>query len=284
MENRRQSGVRPYEGRKWFKPHGLPSLAVTWVCGLLAGPLVAAGRSLLNARPGSTRTCTGAFTWPTHVWDRCSYSTATVSSYVFCSVAPIRLLSSNPRLWLFPTTWGAQHYRSSPAQSCRAEPGRGVRPRVGGLDGRAEPHRPTALSLDFERIFVLDSVKHRVQVFSPGGVLLQSLAWDRVRKPSAFAFDPQSRLFFVGDPLFKAVRVFDEQGAPVSAFGKAGSALDEFYTPTNLYVDSEQRIYVTDSTYGKVLVISTEPRGTSPSPRIGTLVAGATVCSIAASL
>ena len=126
----------------------------------------------------------------------------------------------------------------------------------GGADGGVRLGSPTALAVDPEndRIMVLDSAGGRVNLFTPGGGFIRSLTWPGARTISAFTFDAETRRFFVGDSRFTVILVSEEDGTPVSAFGKAGAGLDEMRGPTGLYVDFRQRIYVTDSSGGKVLV------------------------------
>lgn len=137
----------------------------------------------------------------------------------------------------------------------------------GGLGGPGELRTPTALALDYDRIYVLDSARHRVQAFSPGGAHLESRVWDQIREPSAFAFDPEGRFFFVGDPRFEVVQVFNEHGFSVAAFGQSGSGDGEMRTPSNIYVDFKRRIYVVDTSNAKVLVFrETDSKPILPLP------------------
>lgn len=126
--------------------------------------------------------------------------------------------------------------------------------------GPEELGRPTALSAAWGRIYVLDSPRGRVQVYSPGGVLQKSLSWDRIRRPSSFAIDQERGLMFVGDPRYQLVHVFNKKGVEVSFFGQAGMGPGEIRTPSSLYVDAAHRIYLVDSLSGKVLVFR-EKRG-----------------------
>ena len=132
----------------------------------------------------------------------------------------------------------------------------------GGAD---ELDLPAALATWDDLIYVLDQGRGQVQVYSPGGALQRSLKWDRVRNPSAFAVDTEQGLYFVGDPKFGMVQVFDEAGVDVSAFGQAGSGLDEIRIPSYIYVDAQQRIYIVDPQNAKVLIFRQATGGALPS-------------------
>jgi len=132
---------------------------------------------------------------------------------------------------------------------------------IGALGRPGDLEFPTALALDppAKRILVLDAARRRVQAFSWNGNWQQSLSWSQVREPSAFVFDPEQRRYFLGDPRYETVQVFDEEGFSVGFFGQQGSGLEELRTPTALYVDFRQRIYVVDSLNGKVVVFREKP-------------------------
>ena len=120
--------------------------------------------------------------------------------------------------------------------------------------GEKELKSLTALAAWEDSIYVLDPERHLVQVYSAGGVLLKSLAWDGIRWPSAFAIDPETGLFFLADPKYQLVHVFDELGTSLSALGAGGSGLDQFRSLSSLHVDAGGRVYVVDSQAGKVLL------------------------------
>jgi DNA-binding beta-propeller fold protein YncE len=113
---------------------------------------------------------------------------------------------------------------------------------------------PSALALTREKAFVLDTARHHVQVFSLSGKPMGSLTWPQAREPSAFAVDPERKLFFVGDPRFETVQVFDERGSSIGAFGQSGSGAGEVRVPSGIHIDFRGRIYVVDPLNGKVLV------------------------------
>ena len=131
--------------------------------------------------------------------------------------------------------------------------------------GEKELSTPTALATWEDSIYVLDPERHRVQVYSPGGVLQKSLAWDGIRWPSAFTIDPETGLFFLADPKYQLVHVFDERGASLVEFGAGGSGPDQFRSLSFLHVDASRRVYVVDSEGGKVLLFREATASVPPS-------------------
>lgn len=155
----------------------------------------------------------------------------------------------------------------------------------GGTEAPDALKEPSDLAVDNERVLVLDAHRNRVEAFGSQGNTLERWKWNQVRKPSAFAFDAQRRLFFVGDARYSIVHVFSEEGFPVGIFGQYGSGSDEFQAPSSIYADSEGRVYVVDSLYSKVLVFRHHPdnaallekwgRGEAPG-RLGQTAVGRT--------
>ncbi len=49
------------------------------------------------------------------------------------------------------------------------------------------------------------------------------------------------------DALFDNIQIFDAEGRLLMAFGRPGSDYGEFWLPSGLFIDSNDRIYVSDS-------------------------------------
>ncbi len=122
---------------------------------------------------------------------------------------------------------------------------------VGELGGLKEPD---AISLDRHKAFVLDTALSTVEAFASDGSHAHSLTWPEVRKPSAFGFDPEQKLYFVGDPRFAMILAYDEQRKLLGAFGQAGSGAGRIHAPAKIYVDAMHRVYSVDAQSGKVAV------------------------------
>ena len=123
--------------------------------------------------------------------------------------------------------------------------------------GRAEFSKPTSVVFAGGQLFVLDSFGSRVQVLDGQGNLLQ-----QVRTPNdnhsppdhaGLAIDSGGNLY-VSDEVEGKVRVYNQAGKLVGAFGRPGSKTGEFSRPLGLWADARDRIYVADSNNRRIQV------------------------------
>ncbi len=119
--------------------------------------------------------------------------------------------------------------------------------------------QPTAISVVNSQIYVLGNFRHIVGEFSPGGRYRREFRWDGIRATGAFAFDSRRHLYFVADARLTLIRVFAEDGTPLSSFGQRGEAVDQMQRVDAIHVDSRGRVYLVDKRRGKVLVFAPEP-------------------------
>jgi DNA-binding beta-propeller fold protein YncE len=115
---------------------------------------------------------------------------------------------------------------------------------------------PGSLVVVHNQVYVLGNQQHKVSGFSPGGRARGPLGWDGVRFPTAFTFDVARKWFFVANPQFGIVQIFDEQGRNLGAFGQFGDGVDQMQRVDSLYVDAQGLVYVVDSRRGKVVVFA----------------------------
>ena len=113
---------------------------------------------------------------------------------------------------------------------------------------------PVAIAVINNQIYVLGSLQHRVEFFSPAGERRGELRWDGVQFPTTFAFDAEKRRFLVANPRVAAVEIFDEEGRGLGAFGQLGDRVDQQRKIETLHVDPHGLVYLVDSHHGKVLV------------------------------
>ena len=59
---------------------------------------------------------------------------------------------------------------------------------------------------------------------------------------------------YVVDAAFNNFQIFDEEGKLLLWVGNPGSRPGEFYLPSGMYIDREDRIYVTDTFNRRVQV------------------------------
>ncbi len=125
-----------------------------------------------------------------------------------------------------------------------------------------ETERPTAVAVDPQRnrIYVLDTVKHRLALFDMQGGLTGYLG-ERGNGPGQFNFptdvdvDEQGHVYVL-DALNARVQVFDETGKFLRMFGERGTAEGSFEMAKNLAVSSTGQVYVTDALAHKLVIFS----------------------------
>lgn len=137
--------------------------------------------------------------------------------------------------------------------------------REGEVDGTIqlppELTDPSAISVVANQVYVLGVREHKAAVFSPAGKPRGEYHWDGIIAPSAFAFDPLRRWFFVADPRWMVVQVFDASGKNLCTFGQLGDGVDQMQHVDSLYVDPQGLVYLVDSHHGKVLVFGDSRHG-----------------------
>jgi sugar lactone lactonase YvrE len=108
--------------------------------------------------------------------------------------------------------------------------------------------QPVGLAYDpAGRLFVADSVDGCVHVFDTSGRHLGRIAADLLTRPAGMAFDVQRRRLFVADVAAHQVLVLSDNGTLITRLGTRGIGSGQFNFPTNLAIDSQGRLYVSDS-------------------------------------
>jgi DNA-binding beta-propeller fold protein YncE len=118
----------------------------------------------------------------------------------------------------------------------------------------AEPRRfaqPVGIAHDGPggtgRLYVADSAAACVYIFDREGYTLRIVRGDFLRRPCGLAYDARRRLLFVADTLLHQVIVLSRDGQFVTRLGQRGTAPGQFNFPTNVALDSQSRLYVSDS-------------------------------------
>jgi len=119
-------------------------------------------------------------------------------------------------------------------------------------------------------LFVADATHNRVFGYSPAGDLVVAIGRDgELESPAGMAIDADRQLLYVADSKKHQVFCYSTvDGAAVRTIGRRGSEPGEFNFPTNVSVDKEGRLYVTDTLNFRVQ--SFDPGGT-PLHVFGTL-------------
>ncbi|MFQ5915162.1 MAG: 6-bladed beta-propeller [Nitrospinota bacterium] len=110
---------------------------------------------------------------------------------------------------------------------------------------------PTNIALDRQgRLYVVDSINFRVQVFDPGGTFLFSFGrlgdgFGEFARPKGIALDSDGHIYVV-DAAFNNVQIFDPRGRLLLFFGNIGRGRGEFWLPAGIAIDPSDKIYVVD--------------------------------------
>lgn len=120
---------------------------------------------------------------------------------------------------------------------------------------------PIGIAVDAkDRVWVADAVRQQVYAFDADGNALMALGQrDELVNPVAVAVDDARRRLYVVDSKAHLVKVFDpETGQALGEFGGRGTEPGQFNFPTNIAVDREGRVYVTDTMNFRVQIFDAE--------------------------
>jgi DNA-binding beta-propeller fold protein YncE len=119
---------------------------------------------------------------------------------------------------------------------------------------------PFLIALDKQkRLYVVDVVNTRVQVLSPDGQLVAIIGRWGVEKgeffrPKGVAVDKKGRVY-VSDSYLGVIQVFDSRGELSGALGDPKNGkVKRFKTPTGLFIDHNDNLYVVEMSAHKVSV------------------------------
>lgn len=120
--------------------------------------------------------------------------------------------------------------------------------------------RPAGLAWDegARRLYVLDSLRHRIAVFDGNGALLRNIgesgAGDgQFNHPTHLALDASGALL-VTDALNFRVQMIDRDGRFVAKFGQVGNGGGDFAAPKGIAADGENHYYVVDALFDAVQI------------------------------
>jgi len=132
--------------------------------------------------------------------------------------------------------------------------------RVIGNDEEIKRVSGIALDKNRERLYVVDTMGHRVLTYSLSGekqgtIGKRGVAAGEFNFPTYATVDAEGQLY-ISDSLNFRIQVFNPEGEPLFHFGSLGRNLGEFSRPKGVAVDSEQQIYVVDTLYDTVQVFN----------------------------
>lgn len=126
--------------------------------------------------------------------------------------------------------------------------------------------RPTGIAINQKekRIYVVDTLGHRVDVFDPEGKKLFSFGAHgtgdgQFNYPTHIVVDRNGDVL-VMDSLNFRVEIFDHDGKYISQFGGNGTGIKDFMKPKGIAVDSEGHVWVSDSLRNSIQVFDRQGR------------------------
>jgi DNA-binding beta-propeller fold protein YncE len=132
---------------------------------------------------------------------------------------------------------------------------------------KGELETPSGLALDEKRrrLYVVDSKRHHVAIFSLadyrrlGTIGKRGVGPGEFNFPTNAAVDAQGNLYVVDTGNFR-VQVFDPEERHVRTFGKAGDSAGSFARPKGIALDAEGHIYVVDAAFQNFQILDQEGR------------------------
>lgn len=131
-------------------------------------------------------------------------------------------------------------------------------------EGKRQFRYPFLITLDSDGyLYIVDVINTRVQVLSPDGKFVSYIGGWGVEKgeffrPKGIAVDRQGRAF-VSDSYLCVVQVFRGNGSFYSALtDPGGQKVKKFTTPTGIFIDSNDRLYVVEMFANRVSVYHIE--------------------------
>jgi len=123
--------------------------------------------------------------------------------------------------------------------------------------GQAQFISPHGVSVDSVtgNVYIADTGNGRIQVFGSNGAFVRQIGspgngdgtFSGLPSPAGIAFDPAARVVYATDPPRQELQSFDEFGTFLQRWGGLGVLPGQFRWPRSVAVDSEGRVYVTDT-------------------------------------
>ena len=124
--------------------------------------------------------------------------------------------------------------------------------------------RPTGIAIHplLERLYVVDTSGHSIQVFDLAGTFLFTIGGRGTGEgafnfPTAISIDSEG-ILYVNDSLNYRVQAFDADGRFLYLFGRQGDGMGEFSHPKGIALDSKGHLYVTDAIFDAVQIFDRE--------------------------
>ncbi|MCF7823151.1 MAG: 6-bladed beta-propeller [Candidatus Marinimicrobia bacterium] len=124
--------------------------------------------------------------------------------------------------------------------------------------GEGEFNFPSYMSIKNDKIYVVDAMNFRVQIFDLDGNFISKFgqagdAPGDLYRPKGLAVT-NDEYIFVTDGMYHNFQIFDEAGNVYLFVGIPGTAAGEFHTPMGIHIDENNLIYVVDQHNSRVQV------------------------------
>lgn len=120
--------------------------------------------------------------------------------------------------------------------------------------------RPTGLALYKEKLFIADTLRHRIMIFDTKGNFIGSFGGRGKQEgafnfPTSIATDSDGNLY-VTDTLNFRIQIFDKNNRFLYSIGSVGDSTGTFARPKGVAVDSFGHIYATDGVFDNIQIFS----------------------------
>lgn len=119
------------------------------------------------------------------------------------------------------------------------------------------------------RIYVADSVAAVLFVFDQNGQCIGDLGYGTLKRPCGVAYDRLHDRLLVTDSAHHQLLALALDGTLLQAVGTRGMGPGEFNFPTNVTIDADGRVYVSDTLNFRVQAFDAELRPTATIGRLG---------------
>lgn len=125
---------------------------------------------------------------------------------------------------------------------------------------------PIGVALDDkDRLFVSDSFNHSITCFDPEGKVLAQFGRDELERPGGIAVDHQRHRLYVADAKAHRIAIFNTETFALERYLGGPNTSDtpgpgQFSAPTNVAVDPQGNLYVTDTWNHRVQIFDRRGR------------------------
>lgn len=116
--------------------------------------------------------------------------------------------------------------------------------------------KPVGLVIVGNRVYVADSVLHKICVFDKSGQFAFSFGGERLTRPSGIAYRADDQTVYVSDTGRHAIDVFTTGGKFIRQIGARGVAPGMFNFPTHVWFDTRGSLYVSDTLNYRIQVFT----------------------------